>query len=125
MADWMFMGGLGTAIAVWSAGEYLVYAQRAREIGKELKDVKTRIHDMQQAQFELKIRQLQNAPQNAPMNDNSLKDEFSPAAKAEIEALRKKLAKLEGQVGQMQEDKDKGLDKPKFKNPFGKKPDGQ
>jgi len=124
MADWMLMGGLGTAIAVWSAGEYIVYAQRAREVGKELKNVKSRIHDMRQAQFDLKIQQMKNAPKNAPGNDNSLKDEFSPAAKAEIEALRAKLSKLENQVGQMQEDKDKGLDKPKFKKPFGKKPDG-
>jgi len=124
MADWAFLGGFGTVVAAWSAAEYIAYTRRAHEVGKELKDVKTRIHDMQQAQFELKIQQMKNAPQNAPGNDNSLKDEFSPAAKAEIEALRQKLSKLEGQVGQMQEDKEKGLDKPKFKKPFGKKPDG-
>ena len=124
MADWAFLGGFGTVVAAWSAGEYISYARRAHETGKELKDVKTRIHDMQQAQFDLKIQQMKNAPQNGPTNDNSLKDEFSPAAKAEIDALREKLAKLEGQVGQLQEDKGNGLDKPKFKNPFGKKPDG-
>ena len=126
IADWGLLGGMGTAFAAWSAGEYVVYARRAREVGKELKDVKTRINDMQQQRFDMQLQQqLQNNPQG-PLPDYSLKEEFSPAAKAEIDALRDKLAKLEKQVGQMQEDKDKGLDKPKFKKPFsGKKPGDQ
>jgi len=121
-ADWTITGGLGTAFAAWSAGEYVMYARRAREVGKELKTVKSRIQDMQQARFEAQMQQLKQAPQG-PAPEASLKDEFSPAAKAEIEALRAKLAKLEQQVGQMQDDKQNGLDKPKFKKPFGKKPD--
>lgn len=126
VADWGLLGGLGTAFAAWSAGEYIAYSRRARDVGKELKDVKTRINNMQQARFEAQMQQMKNAPQQNPLPDNSLKDEFSPAAKAEIESLRDKLAKLEKQVGQMQEDKDKGLDKPKFKKPFGgKKPGDQ
>lgn len=120
-ADWMFMGGLGTAIAAWSAGEAIMYGRRAREVGRELTDVKTRINDMQQQRFEAQIQQLKNAP-SKPANENSLKDEFSPAAKAEIEALRAKLARLENQVGQLQEDKNSGIDKPKLRKPPGKKP---
>ena len=126
LADWAFLGGFGTVLAVANAGSAIGYARRARAVGQDLKDVKTRINDMRKAQFELKLKQLENAPQNAPKtpdNDNSLKDEFSPAAKAEIDALRAKLAKLENQVGQMQDDHEKGLDKPKFRTPFGKKPD--
>lgn len=123
-ADWTITGGLGTAFAAWSAGEYVMYARRAREVGKELKTVKSRIQDMQQARFEAQMQQLKQAPQQqGPAPEASLKDEFSPAAKAEIEALRAKLAKLEQQVGQMQDDKQNGLDKPKFRKPFGKKPD--
>lgn len=126
VADWGLLGGMGTAFAAWSAGEYIAYSRRAHLVGKELTDVKTRIKDMQQARFDAQMQQLKNAPQQSPLPDNSLKDEFSPAAKAEIEALRDKLAKLEQQVGQMQDDKDKGLDKPKFKKPFsGKKPGDQ
>lgn len=121
--DWMFLGGLGTVLAGANAASAIGYARRARAVGRDLNDVKTSINNMREAQFALKMKQLENAPQNAPVNDNSLKDEFSPAAKAEIEALREKLAKLEGQVGQLQEDKASGLDKPKFKKPFGKKPD--
>ncbi|MBW7911404.1 MAG: hypothetical protein H3C49_09090 [Alphaproteobacteria bacterium] len=125
MADWTFTGGLGTAFAAWSAGEYVMYARRAREVGKELKVVKSRIQNMQQARFEAQIQQMKQAPQKTQgaVPDTSLKDEFSPAAQAEIESLRSKLATLEKQVGQMQEDKAGGLDKPKFKKPFGKKPD--
>ena len=126
VADWGLLGGMGTAFAAWSAGEYIAYSRRAHAVGKELTDVKTRIKDMQQQRFDAQIQQLKNAPQQSPVPDHSLKDEFSPAAKAEIDSLRDKLAKLEKQVGQMQDDKDKGLDKPKFKKPFsGKKPGDQ
>jgi len=123
VADWTFLGGFGTVLAAANAGSAIGYARRASAVGRDLKDVKASINNMREVQFALKIQQLKDAPQ-APVNDNSLKDEFSPAAKAEIDALREKLAKLEGQVGQLQEDKGNGLDKPKFKKPFGKKPDG-
>lgn len=123
VADWTLLGGFGTVLAAANAGSAIGYARRARAVGRDLKEVKTSISNMREAQFALKMQQLKNAPQ-APVNDNSLKDEFSPAAKAEIEALREKLSKLENQVGELQEDKGKGLDKPKFKKPFGKKPDG-
>ncbi|MFN7113469.1 MAG: hypothetical protein ACK4PK_03835 [Alphaproteobacteria bacterium] len=123
VADWTFLGGFGTVLAAANAGSAIGYARRARAVGRDLKEVKTSLNNMREAEFAMKMQQLKNAPQT-PVNDNRLKDEFSPAAKAEIEALRDKLAKLEGQVGQLQEDKGNGLDKPKFKKPFGKKPDG-
>lgn len=121
MADWAFMGGLGTALAVWSGAEYLAYKSKARGVEKDLKAVREKIIDMQEARFRLDM-ELQRQQPN-PANQNKLKDEFSPAAKAEIEALRKKLSELSGQVDELQSDKEKGLDKPKFKPPFGKKPE--
>jgi hypothetical protein len=122
MADWAFMGGLGTAIAVWSGAEYIAYKTNARRVEKDLKKVQERIIDMQEERFRAQMDMQKQQRQPGVANDNSLKDEFSPAAKAEIEALQKKLAELSGQVDKLQEDKEKGLDKPKFKPPFGKKP---
>lgn len=118
-ADMMFMGGLGTAIAAWSMGEYFMYARRARDVGNDLQKVKTRIHDMQQARFEMELQKMKDAPQNTPSNDRSLQAEFSPAAQAEIKELRDKLSQLQSQIGQMQEEKEQGLNKPKFKKPSG------
>jgi hypothetical protein len=120
MADWAFMGGLGTAVAVWSGAEFLAYKSRARDVEKDLKKVREKIIDLQEERFRANLEMQKQQPK--PVNGNKLKDEFSPAAKAEIEALQKKLAELSGQVDKLQDDKEKGLDKPKFKPPFGKKP---
>jgi len=120
MADWAFMGGVGTAIAVWSGAGYLRYKADARRVEKDLKKVREKIIDLQEERFRAHLEMQKQQPK--PANENNLKDEFSPAAKAEIEALQKKLAELTGQVDKLQEDKEKGLDKPKFKPPFGKKP---
>lgn len=122
MADFAFMGGLGTALAVWSSAEYLSYKSRARGVEKDLKAVREKIIDMQEARFRMGMEMQKQQPK--PANQNELKEEFSPAAKAEIDALRKKLSELSGQVDELQSDKEKGLDKPKFKPPFGgKKPE--
>lgn len=120
MADWAFMGGLGTAIAVWSGASYLTYKSNARSVEKDLKKVRDKIIDLQEERFRANLEMQKQQPK--PANENKLQAEFSPAAKAEIEALQKKLAELSGQVDKMQDDKEKGLDKPKFKPPFGKKP---
>lgn len=122
MADWTFLGGFGTTLAVLSGGQYIAYKAKARSVEKDLKIVREKIIDMQEARFRLEMELQRQQPK--PANQNNLKDEFSPAAKAEIEALRKKLSELSGQVDELQTDKEKGLDKPKFKPPFGgKKPE--
>lgn len=128
VADLTIMGGIGTALAVWSGAGFLAYNSSANQVGKELKRVRERIEDMQQARFEAQLQKNanNNTPQPAAPEGKNLSEEFSPAARAEIEALRDKLAKLENQVTQLQDEKEKGLDKPKFKKPFtGKKPGDQ
>lgn len=115
-ADWALLGGIGTAFAAISSVEFLAYKAKARAVNKDLKVIRDKVIDLQEARFRADLEFKQQAPK--PGNDNSLKDEFSPAAKAEIEALQKKLAKLSGQVDELQADKDKGLDKPKFRPPF-------
>jgi hypothetical protein len=110
------LGGIGTGLAVFSSVEYLAYKSRARAVNKDLKVIRDKVIDLQEARFRADLEFKKHAPK--PGNDNSLKDEFSPAAKAEIEALQKKLAKLSGQVDELQADKEKGLDKPKFRPPF-------
>lgn len=128
VADLTVMGGIGTALAIWSGAGFLAYNSSANQIGKELKRVRERIDDMQQARFEAQLQKnaQQHAPQPASPDGKKLSEEFSPAARAEIEALRDKLAQLENQVTQLKGEKEKGLDKPKFKKPFsGKKPGDQ
>src|SRR6218665_2530052 len=34
IADWGLLGGVGTAFAAWSAGEYIAYSRRAHLVGK-------------------------------------------------------------------------------------------
>lgn len=103
-ADWTFLGGLGTAIAVFSGASWLSYKSQAKQVGADLKKMEQKISDLNELRFKI---ELQNPEQKGP-----LRAEFSPAAKAEIDELRQKLASLQEQMSELEKPK---ITKPKLK----------
>lgn len=108
LADWTFLGGLGTVLAGLNSLGVVAYGGMMLSVGKELKQVKSKINDMREERFEAELR-------HPELRSGALKADFSPAAQrrvAELEeqlkGLAKKLDDLEGP---------KKIDKPKFKPP--------
>lgn len=111
-ADFMILGGVGTAIALVSGVGFIGNSREAKKLQKSLDQLDTRIEALQRDQIEWE----RNHPRPATPN---LSDEFSPAAKKEIDLLRARLEELEKQVDKStkQANDDSQLDKPKFKPP--------
>jgi hypothetical protein len=107
-ADWLVLGGIGTGLAVLGGATIFNQSRQAKRIVKQITAL-----DEQIAVLELERMRLEaGKPQPAPkVPQPGLTDDFSPAAKKEIEALRARLSEMEKKVAQQQ---DPTLDKPKF-----------
>ncbi|MBI1214259.1 MAG: hypothetical protein GC185_00405 [Alphaproteobacteria bacterium] len=111
-ADWVLLGGIGTAFAVLSGAEIFSQSREGKRLQKQITKI-----DEQLAAMELEKMRLEAAKPKPPAPkapEPGLKDDFSPAAQKEIEDLRKRLAEMEKKVGEQQ---DPTLDKPKFGPP--------
>lgn len=111
-ADWMILGGVGTGIAVLAGAGFIGNKREAKKLEKQLDKLDTRIEALQLEQLDWQRRH--------PQPDRNLTDEFSPAAKKEIDLLRARLEELEkhmDKAARKPEDKTQTLDKPKFKPP--------
>jgi len=110
-ADFMILGGVGTAIAIVSGVGFFGNSREAKKLQKSLDQLDSRIETLQREQVEWERKH--------PRPDNSLTDEFSPAAKREIDLLRARLEELEKQMDKAGKpvNDDSQLDKPKFKPP--------
>ena len=112
-ADFALLGGLGTAVALVSGAGWLRYKREGQRIEREMKEVDKSIDRLHQERTEW----LRQHPEPKP----GLTEEFSPAAKRQIDALKARLADLEKQVDKVTSENDKSIDKPKFRPP-GPKP---
>lgn len=112
-ADFALLGGLGTAIAVMTGATWITYKREAARIEHEMKEVDKSLDRIYKERAEWE----RNHPKPVP----GLEEEFSPAAKRQIDALKARLEELEKQVDKVTSS-DKSLDKPRFKPPAGPKP---
>jgi hypothetical protein len=113
-ADFALLGGLGTAIAVMTGATWITYKREAARIEREMKEVDKSLDRIYKERAEWE----RNHPKPTP----GLGDEFSPAAKRQIDALKARLEELEKQVDKVTTENGKSIDKPKFKPPAGPKP---
>lgn len=114
--DMALLGGLGTAIALMSGATWIAYNREAKRLESELGKIEDSITVMKQEREEKE--------RNAPKLSKDLQEEFSPAAKRQIDALKSRLEEVEKMMDKMQADRDKendGIDKPRFKKPAGPK----
>lgn len=112
-ADFALLGGLGTAVALVSGAGWLRYKREGRRIEREMKEVDKSLENLLQERAEW----ARQHPQPKP----GLTEEFSPAAKRQIDALKARLEELEKQVDKVTAENDRSIDKPKFRPP-GSKP---
>jgi hypothetical protein len=112
--DFAILGGLGTAIAVMSGASWLTYKREAGRIEKQLKEVDKSLDRL----YEERAEWTRAHPPRSP----ELKEEFSPAAKRQIDALKARLEELEKQVDKVTTANNPNIDKPKFKPPAGPRP---
>jgi len=114
-ADFMILGGIGTGIAVLAGASFVGNKREEKKLQKQLDLLDIRLDALQRERVEYERRH--------PKPDASLTDEFSPAAKKEIDLLRSRLEDLEKQMDKntrKPEDKTSTVDKPRFKPPsFG------
>jgi hypothetical protein len=114
--DMALLGGLGTAIALMSGATWLTYNREAKRLEGELEKIEKSIVVIKEEREEYE--------RNHPKPAKDLQEEFSPAAKRQIDALKSRLEEVEKLMDKMQADRDKdndGIDKPKFKKPAGPK----
>ncbi|MEZ0259466.1 MAG: hypothetical protein ACAH80_00560 [Alphaproteobacteria bacterium] len=115
-ADFALLGGLGTAIALMSGATWLSYKKEAKRLEKELVNIEKSITQLREEREERE--------RNQPQLKNGLNEEFSPAAKRQIDALKSRLEEVEKMMDKMQAGKEQDndeIDKPKMKKPGGPK----
>jgi hypothetical protein len=113
-ADFAFLGGIGTVVAAVSGAGWLRCKREAKRIEKQMKDVDKSLDRLHEEHAEWARRHPRPAP--------NLAEEFSPAAKRQIEALKSRLEELEKQMDKVTAENDKSIDKPKFRPPGSKPP---
>ena len=115
--DLALLGGLGSAIAIMSGATWLTYNREAKRLETELQKIEKTITTMREERDEYE--------RNHPKPSKDLQEEFSPAAKRQIDALKSRLEEVEKLMDKMQAEKNKDnddIDKPKFRKPAGPKP---
>ncbi|TAL34529.1 MAG: hypothetical protein EPN97_08405 [Alphaproteobacteria bacterium] len=112
-ADFALLGGIGTVIATVSGAGWLRCKREAKRIEREMKDVDRSLDRLHEERADWSRQHPQPA--------QNLAEEFSPAAKRQIEALKSRLEELEKQMDKVTAENDKSIDKPKFRPP-GPKP---
>jgi hypothetical protein len=108
-ADIALLGGLGTAVALVSGAGWLRCKREGRRIEKEMQEVDKSLDRLHQERAE--------ATRRHPTPTPGVTEEFSPAAKRQIDALKSRLEELEKQVDKVTAENDKSIDKPKFRPP--------
>ena len=108
-ADFALLGGLGTTIAVFSGAGWIRNKREGKRIEREMKEVDKSLDRL----HEEREQWAREHPQPKP----GLAEEFSPAAKRQIDALKSRLAELEKQMDKVTAENDKSIDKPKFRPP--------
>jgi polyhydroxyalkanoate synthesis regulator phasin len=96
-----------------SGATWFRYKREAKRIEKDLKEVDKSLDLLHEVQADWNRAHPQPTP--------GLTEEFSPAAKRQIDALKARLEELEKQVDKVVAENDKSIDKPKFKPPAGPK----
>jgi len=112
--DMMGFGGVLTAIAGYKGLGWVGNSLVARRIEEQLREVQERIVDLheERARYEMEHPQTRR--------DRNLADDFSPAARAEITALRRQLREVSKRLEKMEPDPKtlpKTIGKPRFKPP--------
>ncbi len=105
VADWAFLGGLGTAAAALTGVSWMNHKSTESKANKEIEELDRKLMELEE------LKALSPEPQQPR---RKMKEDFS---KATVEELRKKLEDVQRELDNLKDPKGPELDKPKFGPP--------